>query len=161
MILDLFMVEREAAGRNIVGTPDHLALRKGRSASIIAAIAAWREKMAPLFEPSSAMGDALRYMKNQWSRLIAFLDDPLIPIHNNASEAALRIVADDVSLCTLSSSTWNLERSLVARNSRRATRVLAPPASLDRPRGSATEHRRRIASRARCRRGSTRGSRGN
>jgi transposase len=39
------------------------------------------------------MGDALRYMKNQWSRLIAFLDDPLIHIHNNASESALRIVA--------------------------------------------------------------------
>ena len=32
-------------------------------------------------------------MKNQWPRLIAFLDDPLVPIHNNASEAALRIVA--------------------------------------------------------------------
>ena len=39
------------------------------------------------------MGDALRYMKNQWTRLTAFLRDPLIPLHNNASEAALRIVA--------------------------------------------------------------------
>lgn len=39
------------------------------------------------------MGIALRYMKNQWPRLIAFLTDPLIPIHNNASESALRIVA--------------------------------------------------------------------
>jgi transposase len=93
MILDLFMVEREATCQNIVGTPEHLALRNGRSTLILAALAAWREKMAPFFEPSSAMGEALRYMKNQWSRLIAFLDDPLIPIHNNASEAALRIVA--------------------------------------------------------------------
>lgn len=53
----------------------------------------WREKMTPNFEPKSAMGIALRYMRNQWPRLIAFLGDPKIPIHNNASEAALRIVA--------------------------------------------------------------------
>ena len=39
------------------------------------------------------MGAALRYLQNQWFRLIVFLDDPLIPIHNNASESALRIVA--------------------------------------------------------------------
>ncbi len=39
------------------------------------------------------MGAALRYLRNQWFRLTAFLDDPLIPIHNNASEAALRIIA--------------------------------------------------------------------
>lgn len=54
---------------------------------------AWRERMAPLFEPKSAMGEALRYMKNQWERLTTFLGDPLVPIHNNASEAALRVVA--------------------------------------------------------------------
>ena len=53
----------------------------------------WREKMTPLFEPNSAMGEALRYMNNQWTRLIAFLTNARIPIHNNASEAALRIVA--------------------------------------------------------------------
>jgi transposase len=93
MILELFMVERKAQCKNILGTPAHLALRKRRSAPVIRGLATWREKMTPLFEPSSAMGDALRYMKNQWPRLIAFLDDPLIPIHNNASEAALRIVA--------------------------------------------------------------------
>ena len=44
----------------------------------------WREKTAPLFEPKSAMGAALRYMNNQWSRLTAFLGDALVPIHNNA-----------------------------------------------------------------------------
>jgi hypothetical protein len=39
------------------------------------------------------MAAALRYMKNQCDRLSTFLKDPLIPIHSNASEAALRIVA--------------------------------------------------------------------
>ena len=39
------------------------------------------------------MGQALRYIKNQWPRLTAFIRDARIPLHNNASEAALRIVA--------------------------------------------------------------------
>lgn len=54
---------------------------------------AWHEKVTPLFEPKSAMGEALRYIKNQWTRLTAFLRDARVPLHNNASEAALRIVA--------------------------------------------------------------------
>jgi transposase len=49
--------------------------------------------MVPLFEPKSAMGQALRYIKNQWTRLTAFLRDACIPLHNNAGEAALRIIA--------------------------------------------------------------------
>jgi transposase len=93
LILELFMIEREATLANIVGTRKHLALRKKRSAPVLEELATWRDKMEPLFEPRSAMGEALRYMKNQWSRLIAFLRDARIPIHNNASEAALRIVA--------------------------------------------------------------------
>jgi len=93
IILDLFMIERAAARQNILGTAAHLALRKRKSAKVVARLRVWRDETAPLFEPNSAMGEALRYLDNQWERLIAFLDDPLIPIHNNASEAALRIIA--------------------------------------------------------------------
>ena len=93
IILDLFMIEREAVAAGIVGTPKHLALRTEKSALVLERLRVWRDGITPLFEPSSAMGEALRYMKNQWDRLSAFLRDPEIPIHNNASEAALRIVA--------------------------------------------------------------------
>jgi len=93
IILDLFLIERRARDANIVGTREHLELRRRESAPVLERLRAWRDKMAPLFEPKSPMGEALRYMKNQWSRLIAFLNDPHIPIHNNASESALRIVA--------------------------------------------------------------------
>jgi transposase len=93
IILELFMVERKAQSRNIIGTPEHLALRKRRGAPIVERMRAWVDEMLPRFEPKSPMGAALRYIDNQWSRLVTFLDDPLIPIHNNASEAALRIVA--------------------------------------------------------------------
>jgi transposase len=93
IILELFMVERKAKNRGIVGTPEHLLLRKDRSQAELDRLLVWLEKTMPLYEPSSAMGQALRYMQNQWLRLIAFLEDPLVPIHNNASEAALRIIA--------------------------------------------------------------------
>ena len=93
IILELFMIERTAQTKKIVGTAKHLALRKKLSAPVLERLRVWREKTASLYEPSSAMGQALRYMKNQWSRLCAFVKDPLIPIHNNASEAALRIMA--------------------------------------------------------------------
>jgi transposase len=93
IILDLFMVERSAKNRNIVGTAGHLALRRRRSTEILGRMLVWMKDTIPQFEPNSAMGVALRYIGNQWFRLTAFLDDPLIPIHNNASEAALRIVA--------------------------------------------------------------------
>jgi hypothetical protein len=43
--------------------------------------------------PKSPMGEAVRYALNQWNTLTAFLDDVRIPVDNNASERALRVVA--------------------------------------------------------------------
>ena len=93
IILELFLVEREAQHKKIIGTHEHLALRQAKSSRVLRRLRDWRRKTELLFEPKSAMGQALRYMKNQWTRLTAFRDDPRIPIHNNASESALRIVA--------------------------------------------------------------------
>ncbi len=123
------MIEREAQVRGIVGTPAHLlALRKRKSAKIILRLRDWRDDTTPLFEPKSPMGAALRYMKNQWERLTVFLADASVPIHNNASEAALRIIAVDVSLCALSSSARNDERAIITRIATRATCAFATAA---------------------------------
>jgi transposase len=93
LILELFMVERKAMSRGIVGTREHLHLRRTRSVEVLGRLLGWMKETIPLYEPSSAMGTALKYMQNQWYRLTAFVDDPLIPINNNAAEAALRIIA--------------------------------------------------------------------
>ena len=93
IILELFMVERKAASMNIVGTEAHHDLRQRRSKPILDRIEQWRVSSIANFEPRSPMGAALRYMTNQWERLSAFIRDPKIPIHNNASESALRVVA--------------------------------------------------------------------
>lgn len=42
--------------------------------------------------PRSALGKALTYLDNQWEPLTRFLDDPVLPIHNNDAERALRHV---------------------------------------------------------------------
>ena len=93
IILELFMIERAAQEQHIVGTDYHLALRQLSSAPVLTRLGEWRDRTLPLFEPKSPMGIALRYMGNQWDRLGAFLKDARVPIHNNASEAALRIIA--------------------------------------------------------------------
>lgn len=93
IILDLFMVERKAQDLGIFGTREHLRLRRSDSQHSLGQLLVWMKDTTPLYEPNSAMGQALKYMQNQWSFLTTFLDDALIPIHNNASESALRIIA--------------------------------------------------------------------
>ena len=93
MILELFRVERDAMERSVFGTTDHARMRRARSAPVLDQIQAWIAEQRPKHLPEGPMGAALRYISNQWKPLTVFLSDPQIPIHNNASESALRIVA--------------------------------------------------------------------
>ncbi len=93
MILELFRVERDAKERGILGTDEHRALRQHRSKPVLDQLEAWVAQQKPMHLPEGPMGAALRYISNQWKPLTVFLGDPKIPIHNNASEAALRIIA--------------------------------------------------------------------
>jgi transposase len=43
--------------------------------------------------PKGPLGSAISYAVNQWDRLLCFLDNVNIPVDNNASESALRVVA--------------------------------------------------------------------
>lgn len=93
LILALFRVERDALRQEVFGTAEHHAMRQARSAPVIARLQAWVAEQKPRHLPEGPMGAALRYITNQWGPLTVFLSDPKIPIHNNASESALRIVA--------------------------------------------------------------------
>jgi transposase len=95
---------------------------------VVDAFFVWAAEQKAKLEGRGLMATAVGYSLRHEVALRRFLDDGRLRMDNNAAERALRPIADDVSLCTLSSSTWNLERSLVARNSRRATRVLAAAA---------------------------------
>lgn len=63
-------------------------LRNMRSREIVGRIKAWAASTAALGE--SALGKAIAYMAGIWSGLVRFLDDPRIPLDNNATERGLR-----------------------------------------------------------------------
>jgi transposase len=93
MILAVYRVEHEAKARGIVRTPEHLHMRQTKGRAAMEALKAFLDAEKPRHLPKGPMGIAIGYMQNQWERLVQFLDDVRIPIDNNASERALRVVA--------------------------------------------------------------------
>ena len=91
IILDLFMVERKASPRNIVGTPKHLALRRKERAVLERFARGARHDAALRAEERDGRRASLHQESVGAPHRVS--RDPRIPIHNNASEAALRIVA--------------------------------------------------------------------
>lgn len=93
LILDVYRVEHEAKELGIVRTPAHRDLRQLKSKPRMETLRAWLDEQQPLHLPESPMGKAISYAINQWPSLIVFLGNPAVPLDNNASERALRIVA--------------------------------------------------------------------
>jgi transposase len=63
-------------------------LRRTRSRPIIKQIEKWALSVQQL--PGSGLRKAIEYMGGLWNGLTLFLDDPRVPLHNNASERGLR-----------------------------------------------------------------------
>ncbi|MBC8426763.1 IS66 family transposase, partial [bacterium] len=93
LILDVYRVEHDARETGIVGTKKHLALRQSRSRVAMDALHAWLLEQEPKWPPKSGLGRAVRYALKQWTALVVALDDARVPVDNNASERALRVVA--------------------------------------------------------------------
>jgi len=92
-IRKLFRIEHDAFEREVVRTPAHQRMRDERSRPILEAFREWLTRKRHEYLPKSPMGQAIGYTLRQWPRLTHFLQDPRIPIHNNASESRLRVVA--------------------------------------------------------------------
>jgi transposase len=69
------------------------ALRQEQSLPLLAKIAAERDQLAGTVLPKSPLGDALRYLTNQWAALQRFVEDGQLAIDNNRAENQLRVVA--------------------------------------------------------------------
>ena len=65
-------------------------LRREKSKPIIDELLKWAIKHDGAVLPKSKMGRAISYMLKLWKGLTRFLDDPRIPLDNNAAERALR-----------------------------------------------------------------------
>lgn len=93
LISEIYVVEREAKAAEIVGTEEHLALRKKKSRPLFARLLCWARRHRGSFEPRSGMGKAIRYLLRHRRALGCFLRFASIPPDNNIAEASLRRIA--------------------------------------------------------------------
>ncbi len=93
LILQLYLVEHQAKEQGITRTPAHLALRKTVSAPLVERFQSWLLEQQPMHLPQGAMGKAISYAIGAKKELAHYLTSANIPIDNNASERALRVVA--------------------------------------------------------------------
>ena len=93
LILDVYRVEHDVKERGIVRTAEHLELRQTRGRAAMDAFTKWLEDEKDRHPPKSPLGQAISYARNRGETLTRFLTDVRIPLDNNASESALRVVA--------------------------------------------------------------------
>ena len=87
LIGELYAVERSCPP-GTEGDALRLSLRQTRSREIISRIHAWALSQRVL--PTSGLGKAIKYLNGVWDGLMRFLEDPRIPLDNNALERAQR-----------------------------------------------------------------------
>lgn len=96
VIGEMFLIERDLPDWRCI-TDDALRARAleqirktrlARTRPLVEALAAWARAQRTL--PRSKLGEAITYLHNQWDGLCVFLDDPRVPLSNNAAERAVR-----------------------------------------------------------------------
>ena len=80
--------EAYAAEMECGSDDDRARIRADRSRDIVRRIQEWALKQEGL--PRSPLLKAIAYMGDLWPGLLRFLDDPRLPLDNNATERALR-----------------------------------------------------------------------
>src|SRR6266571_3710842 len=90
LIQQLYQVERMAAH---LEADARQALRQEHSVPLLARVDAERQALAQTVLPKSPLGDAVRYLTNQWVALQRFVEDGRLALDNNRAENQLRIVA--------------------------------------------------------------------
>ena len=90
LIQQLYEVEHRGADLDLDARRD---LRHAESIPLLAKIAAERDHLGWTVLPKSPLGDARRYLTNQWAALQRFAEDGRLAIDNNRAENQLRVVA--------------------------------------------------------------------
>lgn len=88
LIRKLFKLEN--AYQNLKTSSKRSYWRRRFSAPIISAIKKELDRLSAITRPTSDLGKAIQYTLGQWSKLILFLDNSQLPIHNNDVERGIR-----------------------------------------------------------------------
>jgi transposase len=90
LIRQLYEVERETAECD---ASTRLRLRSERARPVLVRLDEERQALAKEVLPKSPLGDALRYLDNQWVALGRYLEDGRLRIDNNGAERQMRAIA--------------------------------------------------------------------
>lgn len=88
----LYDIEDEATEARL-SPEERVLLRRKKARSVLARMLRRTRGWKELYSTSGKMGEAIKYLLNQWSRLKCFLRDGLVPLDNNACERAIRPIA--------------------------------------------------------------------
>ena len=83
----LFKIERAL---HDLAPAERFAARQQRSVPILKKFRAWLEEMESKVLPKSALGAAVTYCRNQWSKLNTFLLDGRLELDNNRAERSIK-----------------------------------------------------------------------
>ncbi|MCG6202742.1 IS66 family transposase [Psychromonas antarctica] len=83
----LYQIEKACVD---LSNQSRLTIRQKESNVIINEMRTWLDKSLLQSPKQSKLGNALHYLNNNWSRLVEFLTDGIIPLDNNAAENAIR-----------------------------------------------------------------------
>src|SRR5690625_2761667 len=61
-----------------------------RSQLVLEAFSAWLKEQTPWVIPKSSLGKAIKYCRNQWERLVVFLEDGRLELDNNRAERSIK-----------------------------------------------------------------------
>ena len=87
LIRKLYRIEKQVRK---LKPPERYAHRQRHARPVFYEMRTWLEVTLPQIAPSSATGQALNYLHNEWDRLIRYLDDGRLEIDNNLAENAIR-----------------------------------------------------------------------
>lgn len=107
-IRQLYQVERDAAELDFEG---RRGLPQQRSIPLLAQVDEQRQALQKTVLPKSPLGEALRYLDNQWTALNRFVEDGRLSIDNNLCNAACPIMPRGLDLAA-DPDDFSRERSL-------------------------------------------------
>jgi len=87
LIQQLYKIERQARA---LTTTERAAYRQQHAQPVLDTLRDWLDVSLPQVPPKTALGKALNYLHNEWTKLIVYLEDGRLMIDNNGAENAIR-----------------------------------------------------------------------
>lgn len=87
MISMLYAVEKQAKEMSDI---ERHALRMEKARPVLEQFKAWLDEHEKIVIPKSALGKAITYARNEWTRLTTYQEDGRIEIDNNAAERSIK-----------------------------------------------------------------------